>query len=139
LSEAIGFSYTAKVIYTDGTFSSVYGIHDQDYIHNTKKMLGMADNESRNLLVGEAGQVHLRILEPVRQQLTIFGVLKEGDLDRKGYGAMDWASGVRILHPDVIDELQKFVDNGAPYRGMLEFIRMLRGYVGIYMSTAIPL
>lgn len=114
---------------------------DQDYIHCGKKLIQCMVHAGRVLVFGHC-TAQISMLGCV---LTAFHHadhgMKQQDLERLGYNAMDWDSALRLLSPKVLRCLTTLIAGthghqpNPALQGVLQFLTVVRTYVGIFAST----
>ena len=127
----------------DGRVTDVAGFPSMDYIHCGKKCLNSSNHDSRDLKLGPNMRVHMNQIKATMDAFDPMETgLKNGDENRKGYRAMDWPSLLRTISIRCIDSMTSMVDGSREpaipqdpsVRGMLEWLKVIRRYVGIFAS-----
>ena len=114
---------------------------DQDYLHNIKKLWNVAKGTSRQLRMGDKVAVMGHLKDVVRHVPRAEHGIRQTDLDREGYKAMDVPSVLRVLTPKALRTLKVVERQGwgdlAPMpfmQGTIRFLELIRSYASIYLS-----
>ena len=112
------------------------GLHDQDYIHNGKKLLNPIDSNVRTLRLGGDLALHQHICQ-VFNRFTVdeHGLLQE-DFDRKD--RQNWASAQRLCSQKVRDCLRNLRLTKDVHRertlGTEVYLEICADYIDIFLS-----
>ena len=120
---------------------SIIGLHDQDYIHNGKKMINPLDNASKRLVLGN-NLVTLNHVALVYQSFKVDDHgLQEGDIERKD--RQNWRSAQRIAGLKVQNCLE-LLQMGSNHRqertlGTKVYLSIVAAYIDIFLSPMLNL
>jgi hypothetical protein len=134
-----GFTLTGAAIRKNDRLIRLLFIHDQDYMHCAKKMLGSCDHAVRRLMVG----AHCAHMHAVLLVLNTFRPdqhkIWSSDVTRKGKNAMNWASVVRVISKPCLDCMAQLAGGvrRAEVIGMLWFLRLIRRYIGLFCDPSL--
>ena len=112
------------------------GLHDQDYVHNGKKLLNPLDSNVRTLRLGTDMALHQQICQ-VFNRFTVdeHGLLQE-DYDRKD--RQNWASAQRLCSQKVRDCLRSLRLSTDLHRertlGTELYLEICADYIDIFLS-----
>ena len=139
LLDVPGFTLTGVAIRRNGALVGVCCIHDQDYMHCAKKMIGACDRAVRRLMVGpHCGHMHALLLLLDTFRPDEHGIWSS-DATRKGKNAMNWASVVRVVSDPCLNCLATMADGvrSVEVTGMLWYLRLLRRYIGLFADPSL--
>lgn len=119
---------------------SIQGLHDQDYIHNGKKLINPLDNAAKRLYLGEE-LVTLNDIWHVFHTFQGEHGLQLGDVERKD--RQNWRAAQRIASRKVQSCLRRLQDpcNSPPMRtfGTETYISVVALYIDIFLSPHMDL
>ena len=135
-----GFTLTGLAVPgPDGKLLRLRHIHDQDYLHCAKKMLGSCDHAVRRLMVGQ----HCAHMHGILLVLDSFRPDQHGlwadDASRKGRNAMNWSSVVRVVSDRCLACLAILASGvrAVEVRGLLWYLRLIRRYIGLFADKSL--
>ena len=136
LRDCPGFVHTGVV--RDGV---VCDLTDQCYVHCGKKLINVTASATRTLRLGPSKTVHMSIFTTMwRQYNRHEHGLRQEDLSRKGYMAMDWPSAQRLMSQKALQCLTTMSTGRHPYAaGAVRYFTLTRRYTAIFLGRQLTL
>ena len=131
-----GWPFTAHITF-DGSIS---GLHDQDYIHNGKKLINPLDSASRRLVLGRE-LVTLNHVAIVYQLFKVDEHGLQGDIERKD--RQNWRAAQRIAAKKVQKCLKLLQEGYGAHQertlGTRMYLSIVASYIDIFLSPTLDL
>jgi len=131
---APGFVYKA---WSDGPGRVPISKADQDWIHCAKKIINAFASKTRTLQVGPNAVAFIGFLAAFVSGVDrdVHGI-RDTDLDRSGYGAMDWPSAFRLVtHKALAAMKARARPQAMPYlTGCVRVLGLVRDFVSMFAN-----
>ena len=133
------FTHSAALTVNSDGDSTVAHIQDQDFVHNGKKLINVLCH-NRVLYMGPN---HIVTMNNIRFLINNCNLpplrhgIKQSDVNRVGYSAMDWPSAERLISRKALKCLQDQSPLNPTFAPMHRYLLLCRRYVLMFQSRVV--